>query len=237
MAPVYPRKSDERSYYNSINAQVSALQISVAAATAVAGDSFYSWSSAINKSFNAVNQNQDFGKAEATTHMTRIKDYHTQQFFTKAKKALGVDVRPLLTEQWINRALTDRIKQNVALIKSIPDDLHPQVINVVQDVFNKQGFNQSGLRKAINDRFSVARSRAKLIARDQTSKAIGQFTQIRQQQLGISKYQWLGVDDDRERESHLENNNQIFSWDNPPETGHPGEAINCRCVALAQIDF
>lgn len=33
------------------------------------------------------------------------------------------------------------------------------------------------------------------------------------------------------RPSHAANEGRIFSWDNPPPTGHPGEGHGCRCWA------
>lgn len=33
------------------------------------------------------------------------------------------------------------------------------------------------------------------------------------------------------RTSHAANNGRIFSWNNAPEVGHPGEDYNCRCYA------
>lgn len=33
------------------------------------------------------------------------------------------------------------------------------------------------------------------------------------------------------RSTHAANTGKIFAWDNPPETGHPGEDYNCRCTA------
>jgi hypothetical protein len=35
------------------------------------------------------------------------------------------------------------------------------------------------------------------------------------------------------RASHAANNGRIFAWDNPPETGHPGEDYGCRCTEEA----
>ena len=37
--------------------------------------------------------------------------------------------------------------------------------------------------------------------------------------------------DGKVRPSHQSNDGKIFSWDNPPPTGHPGEDYNCRCRA------
>ncbi len=33
------------------------------------------------------------------------------------------------------------------------------------------------------------------------------------------------------RSSHAERDGKTFSWSDPPEGGHPGEAFNCRCRA------
>jgi hypothetical protein len=44
-------------------------------------------------------------------------------------------------------------------------------------------------------------------------------------------YIWRTAGDDKVRASHAANDGKIIAWDNPPTTGHPGEDINCRCVA------
>lgn len=44
-------------------------------------------------------------------------------------------------------------------------------------------------------------------------------------------YVWRCVGDDKTRTTHAERDGQVFSWDNPPEGGHPGEDYNCRCWA------
>ncbi|MEE8393530.1 MAG: phage minor head protein, partial [Rhodospirillales bacterium] len=42
-------------------------------------------------------------------------------------------------------------------------------------------------------------------------------------------YIWRTVGDSKVRSSHAERDGKVFSWDDPPEGGHPGEAPNCRC--------
>lgn len=46
-----------------------------------------------------------------------------------------------------------------------------------------------------------------------------------------SHYIWRTRGDGKVRSTHAVNNGKIFSWDVPPETGHPGEDYNCRCTA------
>ena len=44
-------------------------------------------------------------------------------------------------------------------------------------------------------------------------------------------YIWRTQSDGKVRQSHAANDGKIFSWDEPPETGHPGEDYGCRCIA------
>jgi Phage Mu protein F like protein len=44
-------------------------------------------------------------------------------------------------------------------------------------------------------------------------------------------YIWRTQGDDKVRSSHTANEGKIFAWDNPPETGYPGEDFGCRCWA------
>ncbi len=44
-------------------------------------------------------------------------------------------------------------------------------------------------------------------------------------------YIWRTVGDGKVRSSHADRNGKVFSWADPPEGGHPGDAPNCRCWA------
>lgn len=44
-------------------------------------------------------------------------------------------------------------------------------------------------------------------------------------------YIWRTRGDGKVRASHAANAGKIFSWENPPPTGNPGEDYNCRCWA------
>lgn len=51
------------------------------------------------------------------------------------------------------------------------------------------------------------------------------------QEHPTTQYIWRTRGDGKVRAAHAANNGRIFSWDNPPATGHPGEDYNCRCTA------
>lgn len=59
----------------------------------------------------------------------------------------------------------------------------------------------------------------------------GLINEIRQRQLGVTHYIWRSRDDERVRHAHAEQDDHVFTWDDPPAGGHPGQAYNCRCHA------
>ena len=58
----------------------------------------------------------------------------------------------------------------------------------------------------------------------------------RQLNAGIRRYIWRSRDDGRVRDGHRDYDDRIFSWDDPPPDGHPGEAFGCRCIAEPVAD-
>ncbi|MDA4635985.1 phage minor head protein, partial [Escherichia coli] len=67
----------------------------------------------------------------------------------------------------------------------------------------------------IKERGGVTRSRAKFIARDQTSKLNADFTEARNVALGLDIYEWGGTGDERERDSHLVLNGMLCKYSDP----------------------
>lgn len=59
----------------------------------------------------------------------------------------------------------------------------------------------------------------------------GRINAERQRALGISRYIWRSRDDANVRRAHAAYDDRVFAWSTPPADGHPGEAINCRCIA------
>ena len=161
--------------------------------------------------------------------------------------SVGVDISAALTDLSpsaegqppIRDVLADRTAENVALITSIPEQYLSQVGEVVSQAWEK-GTRWETLVKQIAERGEVAESRAALIARDQTSKLNAAFNEVRQTGLGIDKYTWSTSLDERVRPEHEDLEGKICRWNDPPivdgEAVHPGEAINCRCVALPILD-
>ena len=121
------------------------------------------------------------------------------------------------------------------LVRPLWDTEIAKIEKIASDGF-KAGTRHEALAKKITDQLGVGRTRATLIARDQTNKLNGQLSRARQESVGFTHYGWSTAQDRRVRPEHAAQEGQIFAWATPPNTGHPGEAIQCRCVAIPKVN-
>jgi len=166
-----------------------------------------------------------------------IAEFNNQATKRDFKRVLGVDL--FTTNAPMVQAVSIFTTQNVSLSKSLIEESIGKVESKIL-----QGFS-SGTRweeiskdieKFIDPSIGNIAGRAKLIARDQVSKLNGQVTQERQKSLGVDKYIWRTSLDERVRDTHLILEGRTFSWDDPPDVGHPGEDFQCRCTAEPVLD-
>lgn len=144
---------------------------------------------------------------------------------------LGAGVLPVS-----NRLAIDGwVAENVRLIRSIDEQYLDEVAAIIE-LAQREGFTAREAGKLLRARTGVARSRAKLIARDQIATVNGQITRQRQTEAGVREFIWRTSQDERVRESHAALEGQRFRWDAPPPEGIPGQPINCRCTAEPVLD-
>src|SRR5699024_8984246 len=155
-------------------------------------------------------------------------------------KVLGVDVTSVSPDP---AALAVFRRQTVELIKTIPSKQLDRVEALVTKA-QTTGMRVETLRGRIQREHGVARRRAELIARDQVLTANADLHHQRQEAAGIERYEWDTSQDERVRPSHRRVHGETFSWDSAGAPGvgtgggsaHPGEPINCRCVAIPLFD-
>ena len=170
---------------------------------------------------------------EIKRQMARIEGYHRERLIRTFRAALAVDVTPFLTTPAIAQKMAEIVVNNVSLIKSIPLRFRDNVRDGLLELIQTQPFDQQLLDEVLKRNYRMSRYNLRRITRDQTSKTIGALNEVRQQQVGVERYQWITAQDERVRSSHVANSGRMFDWGNPPaETGHPGEDIMCRCVAV-----
>lgn len=150
----------------------------------------------------------------------------------------GITVRFRMTAP-MRDILRATIEQNVALIKSIPEQYLTQVQGAVMRSV-QTGRDLGSLASELVNHFGVTRRRAALIARTQNNMATSAMQHARQTEIGIEEAIWLHSHAGKEpRPTHLANDGKRYKvaegWFDPdPKVKRlvwPGELINCRCVS------
>lgn len=162
-----------------------------------------------------------------------VDDVIAESIENQWQKVLAIN--PVISEAGLQRFLEQKAIENVSLIQSIPlkrlETIKTGMLNALNS--GRRAEDVSAAIETILEKSGDAmESNADLIARDQLGKLTGQLNQFRQVENGVSRYVWSTSLDERVRPEHAEREGKIFSWDDPPEDGHPGEPINCRCVAI-----
>ena len=169
-------------------------------------------------------------------------------------QAFGIDLTGMLGEGAIKPEMEKAVSDNVDLITSIHTDFIHDIGAAVFDNM-KDGGRHENLIDIIKERGNVTRNRARLIARDQTSKLNADLTQARNVSLGLDLYEWGGTGDERERDSHFVLNHMLCKYSDPTVysdddgktwkkrstigafIGKPGEDYQCRCLALPRVSW
>lgn len=198
-------------------------------------------------------------------------EWNDIQWQKTMKSILGVNV--FTREPWLSDQLDSFSSQNVALIKKLANDTQQEIDRIMRDGF-QNGKRIETIRKEIKGGtgltgqniiyrtqrgksvswFMKATDRADLIAADQVGKLNGQLTQLRQNEVGVSRYIWRTSLDERVRKNHKNINNKLCDWNNATtyknntedkkwkDRGsidavkkHPGQDYRCRCYAEADF--
>lgn len=136
------------------------------------------------------------------------------------------------------------VAENVQLIRSIGTRYLDSVQQSVMSAITT-GNGLQDLVPALQKHEGVSLRRARLIANDQVRKTTAVVNKARAQANGLTKYKWVHSGGGREpRPLHESYDGTIFRYDDPPiidertgERGIPGQAINCRCIAVPVLDF
>jgi SPP1 gp7 family putative phage head morphogenesis protein len=164
---------------------------------------------------------------------------HTKAWMAAARRAFGIDLSSVVQEEDLEGYLEQAALRNAALIRGMADDLLKRVAQETTSALIN-GESVSQLQKRLRHQLEVSDSRARLIARDQTSKLTSDLNRIRHEQAGIEKYIWRTSMDERVRARHAKLEGKVYKYGEPTgaEQGlPPGQPIQCRCVAQAIVEF
>lgn len=108
------------------------------------------------------------------------------------------------------------------------------------------GVRNEFLAKEIEKRYGVSKTKAKFLARQETSLLLGQMREDRYREAGSEGYYWtcvVGSPAHPVRPMHKALDGKYIKWSNPPVTdekgnrNHAGCDFNCRCTPRAVVKF
>lgn len=157
----------------------------------------------------------------------------------------GLSLKTSVITGRVREVMTASTAENVALIKSIPAQYFEKIQGTIMRAITA-GRGAADVFDMVEHIGAVTRKRAKLIARDQTSKATTALNAARMDDLGITEFEWLHSAAGKEPRPLHKNvlDGNVYRLDNLPiidektgERGLPGQLINCRCRMVPVIKF
>lgn len=191
----------------------------------------------LDSAFGMYDLKRNIERIAASDHKLSIREWKKA-----VSKTLGIDIlEDYYSGDYYKEMIEKWISSNVDLIKTQPKESLGKMKELVYKDY-MSGISTTNIVKELQAQYGMDKRHARLIARDQTAKLNSEITQSQQRDAGVSKYEWSGTLDRRERSSHRALEGKVFSWDNPPETDggrrcHPGEDYQCRCCALPVFDI
>ena len=175
-----------------------------------------------------------------------------------------VGVSYITDERWWRDAQGLWVNENITLIRGFGEELRKKTGTIIYEGV-RQGKRWETIAQELEKTLGVLpKNRARLIARDQTAKLNSQLAKMRQTELGIEMYIWGTATDERVRgnpagrfpnaiPSHFDMDGVLCQWEDnsvySEDSGktwkrrtavmpiaHPGEEIQCRCIALAYFE-
>lgn len=155
------------------------------------------------------------------------------------ERSRGIPIKSPGTKVGMAKALDESTKREVTVwAKEALARLRAEV-----DENATQGYRAEGLAERIRNEYGVSKSRADLIARQETNNFMANFREARAKDAGLKRYQWYASKDARTRKDHKALHGQVFYYSQPPVTdtrtgarNNPGQDFRCRCVDLPVLE-
>lgn len=236
--PVRYRHKDARAYYKAMDRSVRRLIFRGLNDRLASVESVRQAMMVTDEVFRGVEANQQkwLRRDLIQQNLDSMEGYHRQRLISTFRSALDINISSVLSAPEVNAAMSARVGENVDLIKTIPRRSHAGLKRKMTERFAGSLFDRAELQQILREEYKSTGYNLRRLTRDQTSKVIGQLTEIRHRQVGITEYEWVTSGDERVRETHAMQDGEVYKWSDPPvTTGHPGNDIQCRCTARPVI--
>ena len=210
----------------------------VSMAIALADDKFSKISHQIIRQLDSV----EFEQARAKVVLEGAYEKTVKQMdaaFEKTVKQIAIapkltaEMQAQITAQWAENLelyIQGWANENILKLRT----------EVQRNAFSGQRANN--LVKLLQGNYGTSKSKAKFLARQETSLLVSKFREERYKSIGVQKYRWSTSKDSRVRDRHKELDGKIFFFSDPPPSGangerqNAGEPFGCRCVAIPIVD-
>lgn len=171
-----------------------------------------------------------------TAWASRVDKVYQAKWVRAVMAATKVDISSLLAPADVNAILKASADWNAALIKDVSSEIQRRIANIVFSGFQQKS-SVYDVAKEINKAIGMARGRARNIAYDQLNKLGGALNKARQQQAGITHFQWIHSAKLHARPTHLARNGKVFPWEGSgiAPDDMPSIPPYCGCTARGVI--
>lgn len=162
-----------------------------------------------------------------------------QQFIRQFKTHFGTD--PRMNEFWADEELKTFVDNVMRRCKGSNQEIVGKMRKAHAKA-RKRGTPAADLDRELDGYFKLLNTRYKFAIRDEFGDYVSNVTERRHRAFGLDKYTWRDRRDRRVRGnpagihpnakySHWHRNGDVYSYDDPPPDGNPGEPSGCRCMA------
>lgn len=161
----------------------------------------------------------------------RVNLWHIRKIVDSLRYSTNVDLNTQMHAGDVRETIDDVLVRNVALIRNISDQARGRISDIVFRGLQSRTPARE-VAKEIARATGMARDRALRIASDQTAKLSAALDRERQDQLGMSEFEWIHSGKLHYRPEHKARDGKVFSWSSDVgRNDPPGQKPFCGCKA------
>ena len=200
--------------------------------------------------------NKAYINSELETLGISTSNWNQAQWLKFASEVTGLATA--IPEPWLMEVVSAWKNTNYTMIKSLSQEYIKEMNRIVHSgVMSGKPWDE--VMRDIRDKdWNITQYKASFLARDQIGKLNGQMSKRRQQESGVELYEWSTSRDERVRETHMNLEGKICSYDDDSVyadtvaeakagnwqdresadmfVGIPGEDFQCRCSGIPVMD-
>lgn len=175
----------------------------------------------------------------------RAEQWHRGQWRRAVLAGTGIDPQTMLGAGDVAETVSAFVSRNVSLIRSVSDETRSKVSDIVLRGYAARTPPRT-VAKEMDEAVDLGRKRALRVASDQNSTLAARLDQARQQQAGITAFQWHHSAKKHPRPWHLARQGKEYDWGTLHQIGGPdqiepndtpGAPPWCGCRARAVVDL